>query len=166
METIDKLTLELLMNKNTYNRYIEKTDPKKHKEEQEFRTKVRKYKSRMIQMTIKYLDNPDFQINNEMNEMLLEYSKTFIKYFEMNDLEVSCFYGSDDNKHEEIMFDPNKMNNEEVNVNNKDNENIECDDLEVASVAATDGAEYLNNVPLKKSFSNSRYTMDKYVLRK
>ena len=163
METIDKLTLELLMNKNTYNRYIEKTDPKKHKEEQEFRQKIRKYKSRMIQMTVKYLDNPDFQINNEMNEMLLEYSKTFIKYFEMNDLEVSCFYGHDDKHDEETMFDPNKMNMEETNL--IENQEIECNDLERASVAATDGEEF-SNIHLKKSLSNSHYTMDKYVLRK
>ena len=35
MDKIDKLTLEYLMNKNTYNRYIEKTDPNKYKQEQE-----------------------------------------------------------------------------------------------------------------------------------
>jgi hypothetical protein len=100
METIDKLTLELLMNKNTYSRYIEKTDPSKHKEEQQFRKKIKKYKARMLSLTVKHLDDPNFQINNELSSMISEYARTFIKYLEMNDLEISCFYSNEKDEYE------------------------------------------------------------------
>jgi len=184
MESIDKLTLELLMNKNTYNRYIEKTDPRKHKEEQEFRRKLKKYKSRIIQMTMKFLDDPDFQVNNELNNMFSEYSKTFVKYFEMNDLEVSCFYGSTKEPDDEVMFEPSKMEEsvadftysirnsgkyveEDADVEDVDVEDADADDIEISSIAATVGKEYKEK-PYFSSISNNKnsYTMDKYVLRK
>jgi len=192
MESIDKLTLELLMNKNTYNRYIEKTDPRKHKEEQEFRRKLKKYKSRIIQMTMKFLDDPDFQVNNELNDMFSEYSKTFVKYFEMNDLEVSCFYGSTKEPDDEVMFEPSKMEEsvadftcsmrnsgkyveedadvevEDADVEDVEVEDADADDIEISSIAATVGKEYKQK-PYFSSISNNNknsYTMDKYVLRK
>jgi len=158
METIDKLTLELLMNKNTYNRYIEKTDPNKHKEEQEFRRKITKYKSRIIQMTLKYLDDPNFQVNNELNNMFSEYSKTFVKYFEMNDLEISCFY-NDTNDKEDMMFEPTNMEDPLDTINE-----IEDDTAEILSTTATVGKECKKNPSFSKN--STLYTMDKYVLRK
>lgn len=188
MESIDKLTLELLMNKNTYNRYIEKTDPRKYKEEQEFKRKLKKYKSRIIQMTMKFLDDPDFQVNNELNNMFSEYSKTFVKYFEMNDLEVSCFYSGTKEPDDEVMFEPSKMEESvadftcsmrnsgkyveedmEKDVEVEDvEEDADGDDIEISSIAATVGKEYKQK-PYFSSISNknsSAYTMDKYVLRK
>lgn len=101
MDRIDKLTLEYLMNKNTYNRYIEKTDPTKYKEQQEFREKITKYKSKMISLTINYLDNGDFQINHELDEMIYQYSKTLIKYFEMKKESELVFESQED---EDTMF--------------------------------------------------------------
>ena len=97
METIDKITLELLMNKNTYSRYIEKTDPSKHKEQQKFRENIKKYKSKMISLTMKHLYDPNFKVNNELSDIIEAYAKTFIKYFEMNDLEIDCFYNNEKN---------------------------------------------------------------------
>lgn len=158
METIDKLTLELLMNKNTYNRYIEKTDPNKHKEEQEIRRKITKYKSRIIQMTLKYLDDANFQVNNELNNMFSEYSKTFVKYFEKNDLEISCFY-NDTNDKEDMMFEPTNMEDPLDTINE-----IEDDTAEILSTTATVGKECNKNPRFSKN--STLYTMDKYVLRK
>jgi hypothetical protein len=148
METIDKLTLELLMNKNTYNRYIEKTDPSKHKEEQQFRKKINKYKARMISLTIKHLDNPNFQINNELTSIISEYAKTFIKYFEMNDLEISSFYSNENEEDadENILF-------------GKIDSNDEIDCSIVTSNDETITTEQANKFLYK-------YTMDNYVKRK
>ena len=151
METIDKLTLELLMNKNTYSRYIEKTDPSKHKEEKQFRKKINKYKARMLSLTIKHLDDPNFQINNELSTMISEYARTFIKYFEMNDLEISCFYNNEkEEEDEDTLF--GKIDTEDT-----DNFDHDC-----SSVAADDGsvtAEQANKFLY-------RYTMDNFVKRK
>jgi hypothetical protein len=152
METVDKLTLELLMNKNTYSRYIERTDPTKHKEEQEFRKKINKYKSRMLSLTIKHLDDPNFQINTELSCMISEYARTFIKYFEMNDLEISCFYSHE--KDEEV--------DEEDTMFGKIDEETEIFDRDYSSVAADDGSV----TPEQANKFLYRYTMDNYVKRK
>jgi len=158
MEIIDKLTLELLMNKNTYSRYIEKTDPNKHNEEQEFRKKINKYKSRMLSLTMKYLNDPNFQINHEMNEMFLNYSKTMIKYFEMNDLEVSCFY-SNEKVDDDTMFA--NIDND-ITITNIEYDDDKFENIESASIIADDGSFFSEKVDK----SQCRYTMDKYVIRK
>jgi hypothetical protein len=152
METVDKLTLELLMNKNTYSRYIERTDPSKHKEEQEFRKKIKKYKSRMISLTMKHLDDPNFQINTELSTMISEYARTFIKYFEMNDLEISCFYSNE--KDEEV--------DEEDTMFGKIDEEPEIFDRDCSSVVADDGSI----TPEQANKFLYRYTMDNFVKRK
>lgn len=131
MESIDKITLELLMNKTSYNKYLEKSDPQKSAEQKEFYKKIQKYKSKMLSVTQKYLENPYLQINLEINEMFQIYCKSFIKYFEMEDLERSCcpFYQKQDD--EDILFDPTKMNSnscDEVYVNNENNVKEEQED--------------------------------------
>jgi len=154
METVDKLTLELLMNKNTYSRYIERTDPSKHRKEQEFRKKIKKYKSRMLSLTMKHLDDPNFQINNELSSMISEYARTFIKYFEMNDLEMSCFYGGEKEEVEEVedtMFGKIDID-EEIEIFDRDCSSVVADD---GSVTAEQANKFLY-----------RYTMDNFVKRK
>jgi hypothetical protein len=152
METVDKLTLELLMNKNTYSRYIEKTDPSKHKQEQQFRKKINKYKSRMLALTMKHLDDPNFQINSELSSMISEYARTFIKYFEMNDLEISCFYGSEKDDHDE----------DEDTLFGKMDEETDLLDRDCSSVVADDGSV----TPEQANKFLYRYTMDNFVKRK
>jgi hypothetical protein len=155
METLDKLTLELLMNKNTYSRYIERTDPSKHKEEQEFRKKIQKYKSRMLSLTMKHLNDPNFQINNELSSMISEYSRTFVKYFEMNDLEISCFYSNEKD-------DDTEAEAEDTLFGKIDTMDVEKLENDCSSVAADDGsitAEQANKFLY-------RYTMDNFVKRK
>ena len=61
MDGIDKLTLELLMNKTNYNKYIEKTNPEKHKEQREFHQKIKKYGPQIQGLTRRFLENPDYQ---------------------------------------------------------------------------------------------------------
>jgi hypothetical protein len=150
METVDKITLELLMNKNTYSRYIERTDPTKHKEEQLFRKKIKKYKSRMLSLTMKHLDEPNFQVNNELSTMISEYTKTFIKYFEMNDLEISCFYSNEKEEHDD---------GEDTLFGTIDTKELDTD---CSSVAADDGSVTADQA---NKFLY-RYTMDNFVKRK
>jgi hypothetical protein len=42
---IDKLTLEMFMNKQTYRRYVAKTDPTKHAVHEEYMSDLSKYKN-------------------------------------------------------------------------------------------------------------------------
>lgn len=148
MDRIDKLTLEYLMNKNTYNRYIEKTDPNKYKQEQEFREKINKYKSNMISLTLQYLDNRDFQVNNELDVMMDEYAKTFIQYFEMKDSENV-------NDEQDTMFvnmDSSNMDSDSSNIN-PDSSNMDSSNMDSKS----------SKYNIRKE---SYYTLDNFVKRK
>ena len=84
---LDKLTLELLMNKTNYKRYIEKTDPKKFDERQTFLARVRKYRGRILSLTEDYLENPDIQITLDMNQAFDDYMKSAIRYLEDQDIQ-------------------------------------------------------------------------------
>ena len=159
MENIDKVTLELLMNKTNYNKYMEKTNPEKHKEQREFHQKIKKFGPRIQHLTRKFLENPDFQINLEMNDMLEGYARTFIKYLEMKDLEKTCCGGGgggeyfEKEKDEDILFDPTEMNSDD-DVDKANEEDAE--DIENASVIAV-------GEPSNPCF---KYTMDMYTKKK
>jgi len=104
MENIDQLTLELLMNKTNYYKYIEKTDEKKYKEREEYIKNVKKYKLRILEITQRYLEDPDLQISLEMNDMFSDYCKTCIKHFQ-----IKTFENSFNKNDEEVLFDPEQM---------------------------------------------------------
>jgi len=106
MESLDKITLELLTNKNQYNKYLSKEDPKKYKEHQDYLEKIRKYKSKILRMTKDYIEDPEFSTNVEINEMFSIYFKTFIRYFEMKEVEINNFYndGEKQDNEEDVLF--------------------------------------------------------------
>jgi hypothetical protein len=163
MDRIDKLTLEFLMNKNTYNRYIEKTDPNKYKQEQEFREKINKYKSKMVSLTLQYLDNRNFQVNNELDEMIYQYAKTFIKYFEMKDLEnVNEFTDDQDTMFvnmDSSNIDSSDMDSSNMDSSNMDSSNMDSSNMDSSNMDSKNSSKY--NIR-KESY----YTLDNFVKRK
>ena len=86
-EFVDKVTLELLMNKNHYNRYLSQTDPKKHQEHLNYLEKIRKYRSKIINVTTEFLNNPEHQITTEVNEAFDHYVRTLIRHYECKEME-------------------------------------------------------------------------------
>jgi hypothetical protein len=84
---LDKLTLELLMNKTNYKKYIEKTDPKKFSERQEFLTRIQKYRRRILALTEEYLENPDTGVSLDMNQAFDDYVRSAIRYLEDVDIQ-------------------------------------------------------------------------------
>ena len=105
MESLDKITLELLINKNQYNKYLVKEDPKKYELHKKYLETIQKYKSKILKITKNFVENPEFSLNLEMNEMFEIYFKTFIRYFEMQEVELQNFYNMDSKKEDEdIMF--------------------------------------------------------------
>lgn len=85
--SVDKLTLECLMNRNQYKRYIEKTDPTKFSESERHLSKILKYKHRILELTEELLNDPDKLVTLDVNEMFDSYSRTLIRHFETKDLE-------------------------------------------------------------------------------
>lgn len=109
MESIDKITLELLTNKQQYNKYLSKEDPQKYKEHQIYLEKIRKYKSKILNLSKQFLENPEMSFNLEMNEMFGVFAKTAIRYIELRELENENQYNAGREKEadvedEDVMF--------------------------------------------------------------
>jgi len=100
-EMIDKLTLELLMNKSHYKRYIANTDPTKHAEMVKHNALITKYKYKIMNITNDMLSDPSKQITTNVNEEFNGYVKTLIQYFQMKELENKSNEHSDD---EDVLF--------------------------------------------------------------
>jgi hypothetical protein len=103
--SIDKLTLELLINKQHYSKYLSKTDPKKHDEYKEYKSKLRKYSVDIVDITSQLIENPKTMFSSEIEETFDAYVKSIFKYFEMKELEKANEYNNDyKNEDEDVMF--------------------------------------------------------------
>ena len=102
---VDKITMELLLNKNHYSKYLSKTDPAKYDEYREFKNKLQKYSEDIIDMTSQLIENPKMTINNDISENFDIYIKSVLRYLEMKEMEQRDEYVKDD----DMMFPPNAM---------------------------------------------------------
>ena len=104
---IDNITLELLMNKSQYNKYVSQKDPEKYVKMKQHVDKMMKYKYDIIDLTKELLDDPDKQITLEINEIFEAYVKTMVNYFEMKEMESGNLFTprpySQDN--DDMMFE-------------------------------------------------------------
>ena len=98
-EFVDKVTLELLMNKNHYSRYLSQTDPKKHQEHLNHLEKIRKYRSKIMNVTTDFLNNPEHQITTEVNDAFDHYVRTLIHHYECKEME-----NHEESNHDEDML--------------------------------------------------------------
>lgn len=99
-EYIDKLTLELLLNKNHYNKYLSTTDPKKYDEYKLFKSKLRKYSIDIVDITSQLIENPKKQYSCDIEETFNAYVNSIFKYYEIKALEKSNQF----NNEEDILF--------------------------------------------------------------
>jgi hypothetical protein len=95
MSSTDKLSLELLMNKSHYRKYIENNDSQRHDEHQEYIYELNKYKRDIIKMTTLLLEEPDTQISVTINELFNEYTKEIIQYSKHKDIENKNQFNDD-----------------------------------------------------------------------
>lgn len=95
MEGVDKITLELLMNKAQYNKYLAIKDPNKYEEVQQHLEKVAKYRDRIMQITDEYCENQNTQNSIELDEAFSNYLKSCIRFIEMKELEAEPKYERD-----------------------------------------------------------------------
>jgi len=87
MESMDKLSLELLTNRRQYRKYLDKVDPKKFEETEELRANAVKYRSRIIAAIKDHLYDTTQSFNAEIDEILPTLMRQFIKFFELQDME-------------------------------------------------------------------------------
>ncbi len=82
---IDKITMELLLNKTHYQKYLSKTDSKKHAEYQEYLRKLSKFHGSILGITESLLNNPKKTYTNEVGDAFDDYMHTLIKYLEIEE---------------------------------------------------------------------------------
>lgn len=113
---IDQLTMALLMNKQTYNKYISKQDPEKAKMIQEQQNEMDTYRENILTMTKNKLDNPHLQITNDVDEIFDTYTKILIRHFKQKEMENTYQYGNNEKEEEESMF--GKIDDQNTNETN------------------------------------------------
>ena len=113
-EYIDKITLELLLNKNHYNNYLSKTNPKKFEEFKDYKQKLKNYSVDIIDITSQLIENPKTQFSNEIEETFQIYVKSIFKYIELNEVKKANKYYDNQDDDEDTMF---------LNIDNNDNGN-------------------------------------------
>jgi hypothetical protein len=117
MNAIDQLTLKLLTSKKRYNHYLANADPEKSAEIEEYKEKVKKNVPRIKQLIGKYLENPETQTSNDIDDALENCFKLLIRHFEMQDYEEKCaknnYDETDSSEEEESVFKENKKEEEE-----------------------------------------------------
>lgn len=99
---IDKLTLEIMGNKNKYKKYLSKTDPHKYQEIQEYAMKLKRYETDIFPIIQDYIHSPNKQITTDLDEAFEHFAKSCIKYLEMKEFENNDYKNND--KSEDIMF--------------------------------------------------------------
>jgi len=92
---MNDVTMQLLMNKGNYDKYVVKNNPEKMLETNEFIRDLQKYRSEILNITEEYINVIDTDINSYINDSFQEYAKNIIKYL----------------KHKEIMYE-NQFNEE------------------------------------------------------
>ena len=85
------------MNKQQYNKYISRIDPKKGSELERHKHLYNKYYDSITQMTNDLFENPEKPITTDVNESFDCYIKTLIDYFQMKELETN-------DKNEDTLF--------------------------------------------------------------
>jgi hypothetical protein len=130
MNEIDALTLKLLTSKKRYNSYLATANPEKSTQIQEYYAKVRKSSGRIKQIIGKYLDNPETETSNEIDELMETCFKTLLKHFEMQDFEDKCA------KHNFDAVDTSS-DEDEKDQDQEDQENQEENDEEVTQAKSS-----------------------------
>ena len=111
-EEIDKLTIELLLNKNHYSKYLKHTDTKKYDDLKLFKSKLKKFSIDIIDITSTLIENPKQIINKDIEESFESYTKSIIRYLEVKSVELK----NDINQDEDMLFENMEENMEENRV--------------------------------------------------
>ena len=103
-EYIDKITLEFLINKTQYNKYLSTNDPKKYEENKKYIRNIQKYRDTILNITEEYCDNSTKQLTTEMDSAFSNYIKTCIKYLEMKEFEKGNTGENENDKNGDTLF--------------------------------------------------------------
>ena len=140
--SIDKLTMEFMMNRTHYKKYLSMKEPVKFQENEIYIQKIKKYKMKIINIMSELVDdstklNVPEKYTRDINDTFQDFLKTCVKHFEIQELENNT-----DPNQEDMMFEScNEVSTEQV------------DDVNESSLWG-------------KSVIKKHYTMDRFVSKK
>ena len=117
---VNDITLTYFMNKSQRNKYVSKTNPEQHKKEEKYKSSLRKYKTKILDLTKTLLNDPNKEITTDVNEVFRDYTETIIRYLKMKEIEEKEHYNSSD---EDTLFgnmdDSSSEEEEKVEISNE-----------------------------------------------
>lgn len=170
---VDKITLELLLNKTMYQKYLSKSEPQKFAEYQEFLNNCTKYKRQMVNITCSLIDNPSNKFSTEVANAFETYAKVLIRDLELKEMTDSIQAANNREYNvrdldEDVLF-PAMMDNNGSNCLIDTLSDNSADEFDQTSA---------DNMQMSMSFfvppQNNRaiapitqaYTMDRFVIRR
>jgi len=102
---LNKLTMEMFLNKNHYAKYLQKTDPVKHDEYRAFKKKLNKYAVDIIDITSQMIEAPKQALSVDIEETFDSYVKALLRHFEMKEMELPSVNENErDDEDSETLF--------------------------------------------------------------
>jgi hypothetical protein len=110
---IDDMTLSLLMNKQSYARYISQDNPEKANEIKKKNDELYQYKDDIIEITMNKLKDPYLQISENIDELFERYTTSIIRHFKQKEVEKANRYNDDDDMMFEKIDEPEEKKHQE-----------------------------------------------------
>ena len=112
MNDIDALTLKLLTSKKKYNTYLETVEPDNGAKIRGYCDAVKTNKDRIKVLLAKYLDDPETQITNELDDSVESCLKELLRHLEARDRESKSarndYDEQDEEEEEETSYEDDK----------------------------------------------------------
>ena len=107
MDAFDKLTLECLVNKQTYKKYLAKTNPELLEESNAFYDQIQCHRSTLLSMIEHLIDEPDSDAyNRSVREHFDEFMRTLLYHIEVeNRAKQTTEIYEEENEKEEMLID-------------------------------------------------------------
>ena len=126
MNDIDALTLKLLTSKKKYNTYLETVEPDNAAKIRGYCDAIHANKGRIRALFDKYMEDPEIQITNELDDSVESCLKELLRHLETRDREKKSArndYNEEDEEEEEEEF-----NDFNIDAFKKTSEDDECDE--------------------------------------
>lgn len=115
MADFDQLSMEMLMNKSQYDKYLSKTNPAESNARKKFHKSIKRHKPEILKLTKQFLDDPTTDFNLSVNAILENYAKTVIQYIQMKSIDNKTNGGCYENDYDEDEGESKSDESEEDN---------------------------------------------------
>jgi flagellar biosynthesis component FlhA len=113
LDEMDQLTLECLVNKHQYQKYLAKSNPELFKQQEIFAWKVKRYREQIIEKTIQCLDefSPSTVQRSQLQQAFQNFLKeTILEIDTKKETVQESLYETEIEKKEEMFIEPPSIN--------------------------------------------------------